>query len=71
MFGLIWIYLHVCKHEHFVPQCLIIHPKPISSKNVLYLSNDMSFPPYMLIWSSGARDSGVHLGDSGGPETPG
>jgi hypothetical protein len=39
MFGLIWIYLHVCKHEHFVPHSdILLHPKPISSTNLLKIS---------------------------------
>jgi hypothetical protein len=39
MFGLIWFYLHVCKHEHFVPHSVnLLHPKPISSTNLLKIS---------------------------------
>jgi hypothetical protein len=44
MFGLIWIYLPFCKHEHFVPHShLLLHPKPISSTNLLKSLNDMYF----------------------------
>jgi hypothetical protein len=39
VFGLIWFYLHVCKHEHFVPHSVnLLHPKPISSTNLLKIS---------------------------------
>jgi hypothetical protein len=59
MFGLIWFYLHVCKHEHFVPHSVnLLHPKPISSTNLLKIS--MTCPLHHICWSG-----------RGGPETPG
>jgi hypothetical protein len=64
MSDLIWIYLPFCKHEYLVQHSdLLLHPKPISSTNLLELS--MTCPFHILV------DLVEGAGDSGGPKTPG
>jgi hypothetical protein len=49
---------------YYPSQAYLIHKRAISI-------NDMSFPPYMLIWSRGDGVSGTYPGVSGPPESPG
>jgi hypothetical protein len=64
VFGLIWFYLHICKHEHFVPHSVnLLHPKPISSTNLLKIS--MTCPLHYICWSGRGGRRLRWAGDSG------